>query len=282
MTYIEAYRQGLKILNENKISDSNFDNRLIFEKNFNLNRTNLAIDGDKQAPDSKINSYLKDIQRRAKFEPLQYILGSWEFMGNSFEVGEGVLIPREETEIAVNCVVESLGEIDVTNPVIFDLCSGSGCIGISVAKLIPNATVYLIEKSEEALKYLHKNVKINNVMNVRVVHGDIEDNFESFFLPTPDVIVSNPPYIKTQDIESLQNEVKNEPNMALDGGEDGLYFYKTIKNNWSNFLSSQGSIIFEIGENQEDEIQNIFKNSFKLIKKVKDFNNIYRTLILKH
>lgn len=281
MTYIEAYRKGIKTLKQNNISDYNFDNRLIFENIFGINRVQLMINESQQVSEEKLNIYLKDIKRRSQNEPLQYILGSWEFMQQEFKVGEGVLIPREETEILVNKAIEILNQSDEKNPVVYDLCSGSGCIGISIARFVPNAKVYLIEKSEEALFYLKQNVKSSELSNIVIKKCDITISEDFKDLQECDLLVSNPPYIKTDDINTLQSEVRKEPKMALDGGNDGLFFYNSIYNGWIDKIKKSGFIIFEIGEKQAEQILEIYEPKCKLISKIKDFSNIYRTLVFK-
>lgn len=197
-------------------------------------------------------------------EPLQYVIGKWDFYESEFFVGKGVLIPRPETEELTELVINKAKTLDY--PVIFDLCAGSGCIGISVAKAVPRATVYCVEKSADAMFYLLKNA--DGVKNVKVICADVCDPPE---LPKADIIVSNPPYIKTCEIANLQSEVLEEPEIALDGGEDGLDFYRAICNKWKSYFLPNGSVFFEIGEDQGDEISAILeKHGFKNIEIIKD------------
>ena len=161
----------------------------------------------------------KAIERRIKGEPLQYILGEWEFYSLPFIVGEGVLIPRPETELLVDLALKYATK----ESKIIDLCSGSGAIAIAIAKNT-GASLFALEKYEKALNYLEKNIALNKA-NVKVIKEDLF-NFE----PSEkfDIIISNPPYIKKADLASLQKEVRFEPMTALDGGEDGLIFYRHI------------------------------------------------------
>jgi len=169
-------------------------------------------------------------------------------------VGEGVLIPRPETEELTAFAVKAAKSIE--NPVVIDLCAGSGCIGISLARAVPQAKVYLVEKSEAAYAYLLKNA--NGLSNVIPLNKDIFGLLET---EKADIIVSNPPYIKSSEISGLQAEVQKEPAEALDGGEDGLDFYRFIAENYKGYLKKNGALLFEIGETQADDVFDILKNN---------------------
>ena len=201
-------------------------------------------------------------------------MGKWDFYESEFYIGEGVLIPRPETEELVEKSIDyikSLGKCTV-----YDLCAGSGCIGISIAKKCKNAFVYLIEKSEDALFYLNKNAK--GVENAKIIQGDI-CKIDSFFeLENADIIISNPPYIKSDDIADLQCEVLKEPLMALDGGKDGLDFYRIINDNWNNKLNENGKLFLEIGNEQGKDIFQILSN-FNNINVLKDLYGNDRMVI---
>ncbi|MEG2016330.1 MAG: peptide chain release factor N(5)-glutamine methyltransferase [Oscillospiraceae bacterium] len=277
MKYVEVYRFGLMRLKENNIDNADFDNRILFENCFGMGRNQFAINGENQADDDLIKKFLKDIELRIEGQPLQYIIGNWEFMGLSFNVGKGVLIPREETEILVNTALDYLKNRS-NKKVVFDLCSGSGCVGISVAYFCKNCDVYLIEKSLEALQYLKKNVEMFGLENIFVINGDITNGFESFNLPNPDIILSNPPYIKSDEIKTLQIEVRLEPEIALDGGEDGLYFYRILEQKWAPSLNKHGMMAVEIGDNQDKEVCKIFEQKFKTIRQKQDFSKIIRVI----
>ncbi len=277
MKYSQAYKYGQKRLKASGIENAEFDNRIIFEHSFGLDRVQLAIKGEQQAPEDKEERFLKDIDARIKGKPLQYIIGNWEFMGHDFFVGEGVLIPREETELLVEVVQNELKKSQ-GDKIIFDLCSGSGCIGLSVARFCENCKVYLIEKSQEALYYLNKNVSNSKLHNVTVIQGDIAKGFDYFSLPYPDIIVSNPPYIKSADIENLQSEVKHEPEIALDGGYDGLDFYKILAEKWMPSISRNGMIAVEIGDGQDKDVCKVFSKKSENITKKQDFSGIIRVI----
>ncbi len=209
------------------------------------------------------------VQRRYSGEPLQYILGKWEFYGLDFYVGEGVLIPRPETEMLVDIAIDFLK--DKTNPACFDLCSGSGCIGITVASLVNDSQVTVLEKSFEALSYLRRNKVLNNTDNLEIVQGDLFDGATVFGNRKCDILLSNPPYIKRALLPELQIEVQAEPNMALDGGEDGLDFYRAIADEWISCIKPDGMLAVEIGEEQGSEVSAVFSKYFADVSVIKDF-----------
>ena len=211
------------------------------------------------------------ISKRKERYPLQYILGSWDFYGREFFVGEGVLIPRADTEIVVEKSLEFLR--NKTNPKVLDLCSGSGCIAVTLKLEKCDATVTAVEKSEKAFSYLTKNCdKLKACVNC--ILGDaFECNTDDDF----DLIVSNPPYLTKEDMENLQQEVKSEPRMALYGEEDGLFFYRELTRIYSDKLKKGGMLIYEIGDGQHSSVEEILlQNGFKDISQTKDYNGIIR------
>lgn len=213
------------------------------------------------------------ISRRENGEPLQYILGKWDFYDLTFTVGEGVLIPRPETEMLVDFALEKLK--NVKNPVIYDLCAGTGCIGLTIASHRKDATVYLLEKEDKAFAYLKKNKEQLKLDNTILLHGDLFD-FDFSSLPSCDLLLSNPPYINTEEIKELQKEVLNEPVTALDGGADGLDFYRCIAESCVNKIRKDGFCAFECGEEQSEDIIKIFNEKFTEKQVLFDFNNIDR------
>ena len=213
------------------------------------------------------------INRRKNGEPLQYILGKWDFYDLTFSVGEGVLIPRPETELLVDFAIEKMKNIE--NPVIYDLCSGTGCIGLTIAKHLNNAKVYLLEKEKKAFEYLTKNREDLNIDNVTIINDDLFTVDLSLF-PDADLIVSNPPYIMSDEIASLQKEVLFEPLAALDGGKDGYDFYRCLADRWSDKVKKDGFMAFECGENQSEHIIQLFSDKSKESNVIFDFNDIDR------
>ena len=263
MNFREAYKKAVEIISS-RTDDAQFDAMCLVEKVFGLDRTQYYLKADHKVSDEKYDELTKLATRRAAGEPLHYILGQWDFMGRTFFVGKGVLIPRPETEMIVEAAIDFVKCIE--KPIIFDLCSGSGCIGITVAAEKPDSTVYVLEKSSEAMVYLKKNMELHKTKNVFPIQGDIFTDFFKFSNLKPDLIVSNPPYIESGIISSLQEEVQKEPVMALDGGDDGLEFYKAISSHWIPLLKEYGAVIVECGENQGKKICDIFKNNERIKK----------------
>ncbi len=224
----------------------------------------------KQIEESEIEPL---INRRLKGEPLQYILGKWGFYKGEFLVGEGVLIPRQDTETLVETAVEFLKGKE--NPRVIDLCSGSGCVAISIATEFPSAQVIACEKYQKAFSYLEKNVKLNKTENVRPMLLDITKET----CDEADLIVSNPPYITKKDMETLQKEVLKEPETALYGGEDGLYFYRVIAEKWGLLLKKGGMLALEIGIGQEESVKDLLKKAgLKNVGTKKDLCGVQRVV----
>lgn len=195
----------------------------------------------------------KAAKRRSEGYPLQYIIGSWDFYGRRFACGEGVLIPRAETELLCECVIKYFAKRPA--PRIVDLCSGTGCIAITLAKEIPGAKVTAVELYDGAMKYLEQNNAAFGSC-VSAVQGDALVPFGEF-----DCVVSNPPYVAAKEMPTLQREVLAEPETALLGGEDGLDFYRAIAKNWYEHIAPGGFIAFEIGETQGRAVENLLKEN---------------------
>ena len=294
MTFEEVYIKGKKILDSANIPDYAFDTMCIFEHVFNIKRPDLILYKNDCVPENNEYLFFKMINERENHRPLQYILGKCFFMGNTFKVGEGVLIPRDDTEVLVNVATQKLKNHLKNNaislPLILDLCSGSGIIAISLAKLFPEATIFAVEFSDIALAFLKDNIKLNNVKNVIPIKFDVLNSdltgiiseiktFNDVSNPQFDLIISNPPYIKSSCIPHLQIEVQKEPQMALDGGIDGLDFYRTILNNWSLLLKDGASLCVEIGYDQKISVTKLFKDAnFKNVESFKDINNLDRVV----
>lgn len=275
MTISELEKLGSQKLRASGKENSDFDARCLLEFVLNLNPTQYLLNRSEEVDSVCAEKFLSLVERRSNGEPLQYILGKWEFMGLPFYVGEGVLIPRPETEMLVEYALDFLK--DKKNPVVIDLCSGSGCIAISVAKHLPNAKVYAVEKSDLAFPYLKKNIWLNCVFNVSAVHGDIFDRTLLSEIK-PDLILSNPPYIRSPEIALLQSEVRNEPSMALDGGEDGLIFYREIANGWLDRLGTGGAIAVECAEDQTEDIIRMFSEKTQYAEAFNDLSGLPRTV----
>ena len=218
------------------------------------------------------------LERRVNGEPLQYIIGEWEFYGLPFKVGKGVLIPRQDTETLVETALDFLKTRPPEQRRTLDLCAGTGCIGITLAKLA-NADVSCVELSGEAFGYLVQNIGLNYVEEcVKPIHGDIFDSEIRCGLGEFDIIVSNPPYLTDSDMRSLQTEVTHEPKMALYGGSDGLDFYRSIVRDYMESVKTGGAIFFEVGAGQAAEVARILSGIGFETSIVKDLCKIERVV----
>lgn len=271
---INLYNKIRKVLSNAGVYSPAFEAFIIIKKVFDKEYINLT---DNDITEEKLNKLNNILKKREYGYPIQYILGEWEFWGRTFKIGEGVLIPRSDTETLVETSLEVIR--DVKDPLIIDLCSGSGCVAISLAKERHDATILAVEKSKIAFDYLNYNIKLNDVKNIKSILADVFDMKDIYVNGKFDLIVSNPPYIKTKDLENLQKEVKFEPKIALDGGIDGLYFYKNILKCWCEKLKIGGFIAFEIGDEQSQEVR-ILMNEYELsnIRLKKDLEGINRVI----
>lgn len=238
-------------------------------------RTRVVSHPDEPLDARSLASLADMTARRLGGEPLQYILGEWDFMGMTFAVGEGVLCPRAETETLARTVLDALKGRGETK--VLDLCAGSGCIGVSVAALAGNADVTLFERSRGALEYLRRNLSL--CRGAKVVEGDVFSGFEAYNIDAPDILVSNPPYVPSKDIDSLQAEVRREPREALDGGGDGLDFYRAIAALWQPFIRAGGLLAVECGEGQASEIAEIFSGRASQVTLKRDDYGVERFVI---
>lgn len=279
MKFFELLKYGRQTLAEIGIEDSDFDAECLMMYAFDFDKNKLFVNRLEEADEERTNAFLSLIERRKAGEPLQYIIGKWPFMDGEFFVGEGVLIPRFDTETLVEAVAEFIRK-NKNVKVVCDLCAGSGCIGISLGMIFPDIQVYCVELSDDAFKYLEKNIRHNNVTNVKAVKGDITDGFKAFDFNGIDVLVSNPPYIETDEIATLSCEVQNEPHMALDGGKDGLFFYHVIADKWLKHLNKGCFSAFECGEKQAKDLIEIYSEFSSDINIYKDLNGIERVVSL--
>lgn len=217
-----------------------------------LDRVGLYLNFDKPLTAEELARFRALVARRARREPLQYILGSQEFMGLSFEVAQGVLIPRHDTEVLVAAGIERGGSARS----ILDIGTGSGCIAIALARALPGAGVVAVELSDEALEIARRNAERNEA-RVEFHRGSL---FAPFAGRRFDLILSNPPYIPAADLASLQQEVRDfEPTQALDGGVDGLDFYRTIVAQAPEHLNPEGWLIFEVGIDQARAVHELLR-----------------------
>lgn len=281
MKAIEYLRDVSATLTNHGIKDAGRESEILFTECTGINRTSLYRDNPELSA-LQMNEIKDLLERRKKREPLQYITGQVDFCGIKIKVGSGVLVPRPETELVVEEVIKTYSLQSTVNSQlkILDLCTGSGCIALAIAKQYPESTVYGTDISKQALRYAEENARITNIRNVTFLQGDLLDPVRGMRF---DIIVSNPPYIRRQDITDLQPEIKEwEPSEALDGGEDGLFFYKKILKEATAFLNDNGSVILEVGDKEADEIVRIARNSdLKIVAIIKDYNGIDRALRLK-
>lgn len=277
MTLEEAYSFGKKVLEEAQIADAEIDAWLLLEHVTDVSRAMYYVNPKQEITANQKTTYCEYVEKRAKRIPLQHLTGVQEFMGLSFEVNENVLIPRQDTEILVETVLEDLDE----NMRVLDMCTGSGCILISLLKMMQNATGkdsvkgIGVDISEKALETAGTNARKHSVGAV-FIQSDLFENVEGMY----DVIVSNPPYIKTSVIEELEEEVKlHDPFNALDGKEDGLYFYREIIKDSLKYLKRDGKLFFEIGHDQGEDVKKLMEEAgFAKVTVKKDLAGLDRVV----
>lgn len=275
MTIFEAYNNIKKRLLAAGIEDSVFEAKAIIRHVTGLSNNEILTNYMNDLTEFQENNLTAILRQREIHYPLQYIIGQWGFYKYKFNVGVGVLIPRSDTEALVECAVEFLK--DNNAPQVLDLCAGSGCIGISIAKDYPHSAVVMVEKYDEALRYIDQNIKLNDAYNTCALQGDIFDGAGNTC--EYDLIVSNPPYIPESEIDLMNEETKFEPETALMAEGDGLVFYREIVKNYKGCLKAGGMLAFEVGVSGADNVAEILKqNGFNNIKKIKDYNGINRVV----
>lgn len=250
--------------------------RLILQFVLKKEREYLVMHDDEKITSEEYNKFIECVEKLNSGKPIQYITNAQEFMKLNFYVDENVLVPQPDTEILVENVLEIINDKKVE---VLDLCTGSGAIAVSIAKYSKNAKVCATDISEAALKIAEMNSKNNNTQ----IEFILSDMFENLKSGKFDFIVSNPPYIRTAEIEALSNEVQNEPHLALDGGQDGLDFYSIIINEGYKYLNENGYICLEIGYDQKNEVLNLINTSGKYtdIKCYKDLGGNDRVIIFR-
>ena len=277
MTLEEAYGYGKKVLEEHGIGDASVDAWILLEHITEISRAMYYVNPKQEITSEQKIQYEYFIEQRARRIPLQHLTKEQEFMGLTFEVNEKVLIPRQDTEILVETVLEDLEP----NMRVLDVCTGSGCILISLLKMLQDGrgqdTVkgVGVDISKEALEVAEKNARKHNTEAV-FLQSDLFENVEGMY----DIIVSNPPYIKTEEIEKLEDEVKlYDPMLALDGKEDGLYFYRKIIKESRKYLKKNGKLYFEIGHTQGEEVKTLMEEEgFSDVRVKKDLAGLDRVV----
>lgn len=251
-----------------------FEATQMLEAVFGANRSDILLGKRVTASRAQREELQRLLDGRLAREPLQYLLGKWEFYGREFFVGEGVLIPRPDTEILAGKVLELIREKKA--PRILELCGGSGCLAVTIALERPDAEVWCVEKSPDAFVYLEKNNQALGA-GVHLVLGDALDAgcVEGDF----DCILSNPPYLNAQDMDELEPELAYEPVMALYGDADGLYFYRELSGLWAGRLREKGVFAYEIGMGQHTAIGQLMAQAgLKSICQTRDYSGIIRVL----
>ena len=284
MTALDKLRELSQLFSKEGIEDPAKEAAMLLTETLHINTAGLHT--SPPVIDEKVSMQIDSVAaRRVQGEPLQYIIRHVDFWGLRIHVGKGVLIPRPETELVVEETIRIMMDAGANRRLtraeagsridILDLCTGSGCIALSLAKEFPQADVCGIDKSAAALTYARRNAVYNSIENVAFIEGDL-------FRPLSedarfDCIVSNPPYIRTDDIAGLQKEIGYEPLDALDGGNDGLDFYRKILQEASRYLKNNGLVILEIGFDQADAIRRLASDSgVRDIRFVKDYAGIER------
>ena len=263
MTYREAIHLGEKVLSIAGVPDVKTDAWLLFEYVAKIDRNYYYTYIDEEITEQTLAEYECALKKRAERIPVQYITGETEFMGLPFKVNSNVLIPRQDTET----LVEEALKVIRPGMKVLDMCTGSGCIIISIMHFAKEIEGFASDISRHAINLAKENAKMNNV-SVTFETGDLFDHIRGNY----DVIVSNPPYIRTEEIPKLMPEVQNfEPVQALDGKEDGLYFYRRIIEEAKEYLNPNGFLLFEIGYDQGKEVSELMENAgYKNVKVIKD------------
>lgn len=272
VTVFNAYNETKKALKQAGITPANFEAKQIIRYVTGYTNSEILSRYNEQLTPLKVTALNSIVNRRLQHYPLQYILGEWSFYGLDFYVGEGVLIPRADTEVLVETAIDFLkGKKDAAA---LDLCSGSGCVAVAISKNT-QTEVDAVEKYHKAFEYLEKNIK-RNAAKVSPILADIFD-----FVPDKkyDIIVSNPPYISAAGMDIIDEETTHEPDSALYGGEDGLLFYEHIASRYKKYIKSGGMLALEVGFDQSDTVKSILKrNGFCDIGTKADYGGIQRVV----
>lgn len=276
MNLKEILKYGKEELIKNNIEDASIIAKELAEHIFKITRAQMIANNDMEFSKDQTDNYINSIKKISTGIPIQYITNNQEFMNLNFYVDENVLIPQPDTETLVEEVINEYKEKKCE---ILDLCTGSGAIAISLAKYINESNIVASDISMKALQIAKLNAKKNLVRKkIEFIESDM---FNKIYKDDFDIIVSNPPYIKTKVIEELDKQVKNEPYIALDGGADGLKFYKIIIENAYKYIKNEGKVFLEIGYDQKNELINLFKenNHYENIYSKKDLGGNDRIIV---
>ena len=271
MTIRQALREAAARLEAAGVPDSAYDAQAMLAHVLGEDMLRMRAEGYREAPAQALERYESLIARREKREPMQYILGETEFMGLTFHVEPGVLIPRFDTEVLCE---EALRRLGGEKRRVLDIGTGSGALAVSIAKLAPGCEVTAVDVSDTALAVASGNAKQLGA-NVRFVKSDC---FEALKGETFDLIVSNPPYIDEEEMKGLMAEVKMEPELALFGGADGLDFYRRISREAPAYLRAGGCLLFEIGWKQKEPVEALLRESIGEPFALKDYGDNWRVV----
>lgn len=276
----ELINYGKKMLLENEIQDSNLIAKMLAEYIFKIDRNQIIINEEKEISEDDKTKYYLALIEIVQGIPIQYITNNQEFMKLNFYVDKNVLIPQPDTEILVEEAIEIINK-NKKEVKVLDICTGSGCIGTSIAKYTKNTTITMSDISSEALKIAKNNCikNIEDTSKVKFIKSDMFEDIKEKY----DIIVSNPPYIESKEINKLEKQVQNEPHLALDGGEDGLKFYRELANQAHKYLNENGYLCIEIGYNQKEQVIQLLKENkkYKEIYSKKDLGGNDRIIIAK-
>lgn len=261
----EVLKSSIEEINKLNIEDASMKVKMLLSDILGKEKEYLLIHDNEELSQDVLDNFYAKLNRLKDEEPIQYILNKQEFMGFEFYVDENVLIPQPDTEILVEEVVDISKKINNNSNElrVLDMCTGSGAIAISLSKLIENASVSASDISDGALNVAKENA-IKNSVNIEFYKSDLFNDISKNV--KFDIIVSNPPYIQTEVIKGLSKEVQSEPFIALDGGEDGLVFYREIIKNAKDYIVEDGYLALEIGYDQKESVTNLLReNGYKNI-----------------
>ena len=276
MTIKELLIESSKKLKKFEFENPMLSARILLSSLLDKPKEYFVTHGDENINENIQIEFKQNIEKLISGIPIQYITNKQEFMGLNFFVDKNVLIPRQDTEILVQEVIDICKNINKEKIKILDLCTGSGAIAVSIAKYVHNAEVYASDISPQALKVANINSKNNDVF-IKFIESNLFKKINERF----DIIVSNPPYIKTNVIPMLDENVQNEPKLALDGGIDGLHFYRKIIEQCNKYLNENGIVCLEIGYDQKEDVIKIASNYFKQIYSKKDLAGNDRIVVAK-
>lgn len=277
MTQYQLVTAGKEKLNEHNVPDADIDAELLWLFVSKQDKMAYIMNRQEDVTETIRSSYEALIDKRSKRIPLQYITGIQCFMGYDFETTPDVLIPRFDTEVLVEQANRLIQDIHSDKMSVLDMCCGSGCIGLSVALMNQNIHIDLCDISDSAIALTTKNAKRLEVSDYTVIKSDLFDKIDKRY----DMILSNPPYIESKVIDGLMPEVRDyEPRLALDGDTDGLKFYRAIIENAESYLNEKGYILFEIGNHQAHDVQQLLVDKhFEDVRVVKDLAENDRVVI---